>query len=199
MSNTRFSHCLLTAMVALGFSTALQAADGSIGLVQGQIGIVGAISANTCAIDVNGSGSNHGTVVMPPVTPDLLVSGMGRVTLFTVVLSHCLTKLVSNYPGFYQVPIIRFRDDLDIDHETGWLLNKGSVTNIKIQLFAGQDLHPIAIGLIPHYDYIRTYGYFSDGNQRNVLQYGAAYRTDPNVKVGGGTVMSVVEYRVVYP
>src|SRR5580704_9568676 len=89
------------AMAVAGIATAMalplssQASDGTITFT-------GAITANTCVVNVNGSGLASTTVALPVVSQSALLTGAGKTTaagtFFNVAITSCTATTV-DIPG----------------------------------------------------------------------------------------------------
>jgi major type 1 subunit fimbrin (pilin) len=125
------------AMLVAGISTAMalplssQASDGTITFT-------GAVTANTCTVNVNGSGSNNATVTLPTVGTASLdntaTKTTGAGTFFNIAITSCAALVHDNV-----VPTtvgIYFEAGPNVDQATGGLINTvvgGS--NVEVNLY----------------------------------------------------------------
>lgn len=123
----------VVAMVA-ALPMASHAADGTITFN-------GSITAQTCSISGNGSGSSDFNVTLPTVSVSSLTLGgqpAGR-TPFAIALTGCSPNTGNVHTLFEAGPTT--------DATTGNLmLNAGGATNVEIGLLNGSDLSPIKVG-----------------------------------------------------
>lgn len=118
-------------------TTALAVACGALALApvayaaDGTITINGVVQANTCAINVNGSGSSSTTVTLPTVsTANLTAAGaVAGATAFSIVLSSCGTALNTHSVSAYWTG-----GNIQPD---GNLKNTAATNNVEVQLLSG--------------------------------------------------------------
>jgi major type 1 subunit fimbrin (pilin) len=109
--------------------------------VDGTITITGNVTAQTCTINGNGSGSNNFTVPLISVpTSALATAGQpAGATPFTIALTAC-TPASGNVHTF-------FEPGPTVDTATGNLIiATGGATNVEIGLLNGSDSTPIKLG-----------------------------------------------------
>jgi major type 1 subunit fimbrin (pilin) len=128
------------AMAVAGIATAMalplssQASDGTITFT-------GAITANTCVVNVNGSGLASTTVALPVVSQSALLTGAGKTTaagtFFNVAITSCTATTV-DIPG---TPVhapttvqIYFEAGPNVDQATGGLINATTAGNSNVEV-----------------------------------------------------------------
>ncbi|WP_302058795.1 fimbrial protein [Paraburkholderia sp. CNPSo 3274] len=116
---------LLSILVATGAALMAQGAFAADGTIQ----FTGNITAQTCTINGNGSGSNNFTVALPTVSASTLATAgqtAGR-TPFNIALSACTPDSGNVHTYFEAGPTV--------NAATGHLvLNAGGATNVEIGL-----------------------------------------------------------------
>lgn len=119
---------LLSAVMIASFGVAALASMSAQAASTGTINFTGKVLADTCTINVNGSGNN--TVALPSVMTTAFSSTVGSVagaTQFTIGLTGCDTNTTSAKMGF---------TGTQIDSSTGNLKNATTSggSNVEIQL-----------------------------------------------------------------
>lgn len=121
---------LLSAVMIASFGVAALASMSAQAASTGTISFTGRVLADTCTINVNGSGNN--TVALPSVMTTAFGSTVGSVagaTPFTIGLTGCDTNTTSAKMAF---------NGTQIDATTGNLKNATSGgSNVQIQLLSG--------------------------------------------------------------
>ena len=177
-------HTLSTATVvaalALAFSSAANAADGTITFT-------GTISAQTCTINGNGSGGTSFAVTLPTVAASALATDgatSGR-TPFSIAVSGCSTKsgTVSTW----------FEPGATVDATTHRLTNgaPGGAANVQIGLLEKDATTAVHPGIASQKANIDT----TTGDAK--LDYFAEYVATGG-PAGSGAVSSSVTYSMVY-
>ncbi len=175
-----FSTVTVAAALALAFSSAAHAADGTITFT-------GNISAQTCTINGNGTGATDFTVTLPTVATSALPADgatSGR-TPFSIAVSGCTTQsgTVATW----------FEPGTNVDALTHRLKNTaaGGATNVQVGLLQGDGTTAVSPGVASQTANIDT----TTGDAK--LDYFAQY-----VATGGaatsGAVSSSVTYSMVY-
>jgi major type 1 subunit fimbrin (pilin) len=179
--NFKFGLLAASAMaVFAALPAAAQASDGTVN-------ITGSITGNTCQIDVNGSGSSTGTVVLPTVTSSALPSAgkTAGATYFTIKLASCEGTAKNVRAFFEQGP--------NVDPATFNLTNAtGTAKGVQVQLLtsAGAALK------------VGDASQRADGttvaleNNAATLTYGAQYYATAAAETG--TVSTSVTYSIDY-
>ncbi|KVN39766.1 fimbrial protein [Burkholderia pyrrocinia] len=128
---------LISALLLVGAATVSQVASAA----DGTITFNGSITAQTCKIDGNGSGSNNFTVPMLNVsTSALAAAGQTAGTKdFNIALTAC-TPASGNVHAY-------FEPGPKVNTATGNLfLDAGGATNVEIRLLNAGDFSPIKLG-----------------------------------------------------
>jgi major type 1 subunit fimbrin (pilin) len=120
---------------ALALPIAGQASDGTITFT-------GAITANTCSIQVNGAGTGNGAVTLPTVDMAALTNAVGRTTaagtFFSIDLSACTIPTVADIATVAPTNVrIYFEAGPNVNPVTGGLINTDTVTgsNVEVNLY----------------------------------------------------------------
>jgi major type 1 subunit fimbrin (pilin) len=130
--NTLIKRAMLTAGIATAMALPLttQASDGTITFA-------GAVTANTCTVNVNGSGSNNATVTLPTVGTASLSGGAAKTTaagtFFNIAITSC-SALVHDVVTPTTVGIY-FEAGPNVDQATGGLINTvvgGSTAEVNL-------------------------------------------------------------------
>jgi major type 1 subunit fimbrin (pilin) len=127
------------AMTAAGFTAAL--ATPLSGLASdGTITFTGAVTASTCTIKINGTGSGDGTVALPTVDTAALTNGAARTTaggtFFSVGLSACTAATdIGSTPSAPTTVQIYFEAGPNVDEVTGGLINTVTGSNVEVNLY----------------------------------------------------------------
>jgi major type 1 subunit fimbrin (pilin) len=132
------------AMIVAGITTAMslplasQASDGTITFT-------GAVTANTCAVDVNGAGAANATVHLPTVSTAALTNAAaaGPVaakttaagTFFNIAVSACTATPLNDFGGGAPTTVaIYFEAGPNVDQVTGGLIN-ATGSNVEVNLY----------------------------------------------------------------
>ncbi len=153
----------------------------------GTINFTGAISANTCTIDGNGTGSKNFNVLMPAVGVDSLTAAgqTAGTTPFTIRLTACT-------PGTGMVHTL-FEPGANGNAATGNLTtNAGGAENVEIRLL-NSDESPINVTLADAAQNSKAVALDSGEATLNYLaQYYAVGQA------GAGNVAANVKYTIIY-
>ncbi|AZC23999.1 MULTISPECIES: fimbrial protein [Pseudomonas] len=165
----------------IGVSPAAFCADG-------RITFTGNVTAQTCKINGNGSGSNDFTVTLPTVSSSALASTgqtAGR-TPFSIALSDCTPKS-GNVHSY-------FEPGSTVNTATGNLvLNSGGASNVEIGVL-NNDLTAIKIGAADASQNSKSVGI--DGSGSATLPFYAQYVATGTATAGAAS--SSVMYTLVY-
>lgn len=134
MSKTLLSTALVAALGAIAFIPAAQAATAT----DGTITINGQVVATSCAVAVNGGGSN-GTVTLKPAPTSMLAttgSTYGDMP-FTIAVTGCDASLNGK-------TVTPFWSGTNIN-SNGRLKNTGTATNVDLQLLNSDDSTAITL------------------------------------------------------
>ncbi len=126
------------AVIAAGMGAALalplagQASDGTINFT-------GAVTASTCTVNVNGAGSNTGSVTLPTVDAESVGgaagAGISTGTFFNVALTGCSTAADIGGAAPTKVQIY-FEAGPNVDEATGGLINTATGgSNVEVKLY----------------------------------------------------------------
>jgi major type 1 subunit fimbrin (pilin) len=136
--NIRIKRAMLAAGIVTTMALPLtgQASDGTITFT-------GAVTASTCTLSVNGSGTGNATVTLPTVdTSALSNTGIGTTaagTFFSVALGTCtgLADIGSPVPAAPTHVAIYFEAGPNVDEATGGLINTVTVagSNVEVNLY----------------------------------------------------------------
>ncbi len=138
------------AMLVAGISTAMalplssQASDGTITFT-------GAVTANTCTVNVNGSGSNNATVTLPTVGTAALDNTGTKTTaagtFFNIAITSCAAlvhdSVVPTTVGIY------FEAGPNVDQATGGLINTVVGSNVEVNLYNASNATIVGTQIIP--------------------------------------------------
>lgn len=175
---------IISALLLVGAATASQIASAS----DGTITFNGSITAQTCTINGNGSGSNNFTVTLPKVSTSALPAA-GKVagaTPFTVALTACTPASGNVHTYFEPGPTV--------DTATGNLvLNTGGATNVEIGLL-NSDFSTIKVGAADASQNSKSVAISSAGAA--TLAYYAQYVATGAATAGAAT--SSVTYSLIY-
>ena len=127
-------------VAATGLTTGLlvsmsgQASDGTITFT-------GAITANTCTVQVNSAGTGDGTVALPTVDMAALTNAAGKTTaagtFFSIDLSACTIPVVADTTVTATNVKIYFEAGPNVNPVTGGLINTVTVagSNVEVNLY----------------------------------------------------------------
>lgn len=202
--NTRIKLALMAAGVAAGMTLPLsgQASDGTITFT-------GAVTASTCAINVNGAGSANATVPLPIVSTAALTDAATKKTaagtFFNIAVGTCATAAdVVHAPAAAAAPTtvqIYFEAGPNVDQTTGGLINTAAGSNVEVNLYnasgstiVGTQILPGVIASMPAAQTISTTA--ATGTQ----WFYAGYSTAANggAAATAGAVSTSVTYSLVY-
>ncbi|CAB3875364.1 fimbrial protein [Achromobacter mucicolens] len=173
----------IIALVIGAFASTSQLAFAS----DGTINFTGAISANTCTIDGNGTGSKNFNVLMPTVGVDSLTAAgqTAGTTPFTIRLTACT-------PGTGMVHTL-FEPGANGNAATGNLtIAAGGAANVEIRLLNG-DATPISVTVA---DEAQNSKAVSLANGEATLHYQAQYFALG--QAGAGNVNATAKYTIIY-
>lgn len=148
--NIRIKRAMAVAGIAtaMGLPLSSQASDGTITFT-------GAITANTCTVNVNGSGSNNATVALPTVSTAALDNTSTKTTaagtFFNVAITSC-AALVSDIGGSAAPTSvgIYFEAGPNVDQVTGGLINTvsgGAI--IEVNLYNASAASVVGTQILP--------------------------------------------------
>jgi len=195
--NIRIKRALLAAGIATTMALPLstQASDGTITFT-------GAVTANTCTVNVNGSGSNNATVALPIVDTAALTNASAPLktaagTFFNMAVSACTATALDVNGGAPTTVQIYFEAGPNVDEATSGLINSGGTSNVEVNLYnassstvVGTQIHP---GTATNQPTALAIG--SGGTQ----WFYAAYSTaGANAAATAGTVSTSITYSIVY-
>jgi major type 1 subunit fimbrin (pilin) len=179
----------------------------------GTIIFTGAVTASTCAIDVNGTGVDSATVKLPTVDTAALTNTAPRTTaggtFFSIVLTGCTTAadIGGNAPTTVQ---IYFEAGPNVDENTGGLINTVAGSNVEVMLYnasegsidPGPQITPgkggngLDVGGVQ--PPVQTIANLT-GVQTGTQWFYAGYSTQrPNVAATAGAVSTSVTYSLIY-
>ncbi len=204
--NNLIKRALIVAGVttAMALPLATQASDGTITFT-------GGVSAQTCTINVNGSGVASTAVALPIVsqgaffalpniaTPNTTAGG----TFFNIVATGCPTAAVTDGGGSQANVEIYFEAGPNVDQATGGLINVtgGGKSNVEVMLYnasgstkVGTQILPGTSTNAPTVGLVAAAGTFT---QQFYAGYSATGAATPTT-VTAGTVSTSVTYSVVY-
>lgn len=129
-------------VAAAGVTTGLllsmtgQASDGTITFT-------GAVTANTCTVQVNGAGTGDGTVALPTVDTAALANTAGKTTaagtFFSIDLSACTAVILDDFGGGAPANVgIFFEAGPNVNPVTGGLINTvagAGGSNVEVNLY----------------------------------------------------------------
>jgi major type 1 subunit fimbrin (pilin) len=180
-------------MAAMALPLAGRASDGSILFV-------GAVTENSCTVQVNGEGSD-GSVALPVVDTSAL-RGMpaprntAAGTFFRIVVSGCAANqpdIAGHTPGGVA---IYFEAGPNVDAATSALINAGT-SNVEVRLYQASGATQVGAQITP--------GVVGAGQSASLRMTGtsttyfyAGYSTVPGVAATAGTVRAAVTYSLVY-
>lgn len=133
---------LISALLIAGAATASQVAFAA----DGTITFSGAVTAQTCTINGNGSGSKNFTVTLPTVSASSLATAgaTAGATPFNIALTACTPTTGTNAVKAVHA---YFEAGPTIDTTTGNLiLASGGATNVEIQLLNAADQSAVKLG-----------------------------------------------------
>jgi major type 1 subunit fimbrin (pilin) len=127
------------AMIVAGITTAMalpltsQASDGTITFT-------GAVTANTCTVDVNGAGAANATVHLPTVSTAALTNAATKTTaagtFFNMAVSACTGTPLNDFGGGAPTTVqIYFEAGPNVDEVTGGLINTVTGSNVEVNLY----------------------------------------------------------------
>jgi len=194
--NIRIKRALLAAGIAttMAMPLATHASDGTITFT-------GGVTANTCTVNVNGSGSNNATVVLPIVDTAALTNASNPLktaagTFFNMAVSAC-TATNADVNGVTPTTVqIYFEAGPNVDEATGGLIN-GGTSNVEVNLYNASNSAVVGTQIKPG----------TNTNQPSTLVIGsggtqwfyAAYSTaGANLAATAGTVTTSITYSLIY-
>ncbi len=126
-------------MAAAGISAALAAPMSGLAS-DGTITFTGAVTASSCTIKINGTGTGDGTVALPTVDTAALTNGAARTTaagtFFSVGLSACTAATdIGATPVAPTTVQIYFEAGPNVDHVTGGLINTVAGSNVEVNIY----------------------------------------------------------------
>jgi major type 1 subunit fimbrin (pilin) len=143
------------AMIAAGIATATvlplagEASDGTITFT-------GAVTASTCTVNVNGSGSNNATVALPVVDTSALTGtataqSTAAGTFFNVAMSNCTAAADIGDPAAAPTTVaIYFEAGGTVDEATGGLINTATGgSNVEVKLFNASGSTVVGTQIMP--------------------------------------------------
>jgi len=194
--NIRLKRALLAARIATTMALPLstQASDGTITFT-------GAVTANTCTVNVNGSGSNNATVVLPIVDTSALTNASGPLqtaagTFFNMAVSACTATHLDIGGAAPTTVQIYFEAGPNVDEATSGLIN-GGTSHVEVNLYNASNSTVVGTKIHPG----------TNTNQPSTLAIGAggtqwfyaAYSTaGANAAATAGTVSTSVTYSLIY-
>ena len=127
------------AMIVAGITTAMalplasQASDGTITFT-------GAVTANTCTVNVNGTGAANATVALPTVSTAALTNAATKTTaagtFFNMNVSACTGTPLNDFGGGAPTTVaIYFEAGPNVDEVTGGLINTVAGSNVEVNLY----------------------------------------------------------------
>ncbi|HDR9756252.1 TPA: fimbrial protein [Burkholderia cepacia] len=177
---------LITAVLFVAAATASQIASAA----DGTITFNGSVTAQTCTINGNGSGSNNFNVPLQSVSTSALATAgqYANRTPFNIALTACTPASGNVHTYFEPGPTV--------DTATGNLiLAAGGATNVEIQLLNGDGTYsPIRIGAADASQNSKSVAISSTGTA--TLNYYAQYFATGAATAGAAT--SSVMYSLVY-
>ncbi|HEX3838197.1 MAG TPA: fimbrial protein [Steroidobacteraceae bacterium] len=198
------------AMMAAGIATAMalplssQASDGTITFT-------GAVTASSCALQVNNAGTGDGAVTLPTVDTSALTNAGATLksaagTFFSIALTNC-TSATDLLPGPTATShvAIYFEAGPNVDEATGGLINAGT-SNVEVNLYNASNATVIGSQIKPGTSTNTT----SYGTPLSLAAYAASagpvqwfyagYSTLANAghAASAGSVSTSVTYSLVY-
>jgi major type 1 subunit fimbrin (pilin) len=205
--NTLIKRAMLTAGIAAAMALPLssQASDGTITFT-------GAVTDNTCTVNVNGSGSNNATVTLPTVGLAALDNTATKTTaagtFFNIAITSCAALVHDNVTptsvGIY------FEAGPNVDQATGGLINAVVGSNVEVNLYNASASTKVGTQIMPG---VQGQGAFTltppQGNQpatqtpattlSETQWFYAGYSTaGHNAAATAGLVSTSVTYSLVY-
>jgi major type 1 subunit fimbrin (pilin) len=143
------------AIVAAGMATAMALPLSSVAS-DGTITFTGAVTANSCTINVNGSASNNATVALPIVDTAALTNASAPLTkaagtFFNIALSACDASHADVASGGTAVPTlvaIYFEAGPNVDQATSGLINAGT-SNVEVNLYKASGATVVGTQITP--------------------------------------------------
>jgi major type 1 subunit fimbrin (pilin) len=192
---TRASRAKIAAGTAIALSLVSpgQASDGTITFT-------GAVTGNSCMVQVNGTGSD-GTVALPVVDATALddssaARNTAAGTFFDITLSNCLASQADLPDGAPTRVALYFEAGPNVDSATHGLINAGT-SNVEVKLYQASESHIVGTQITPG-----TAGIGQTASQAVaavVTQYFyAGYSLTGGVRATAGTVSTAVTYSLIY-
>ncbi|WP_145515786.1 fimbrial protein [Yersinia aleksiciae] len=169
---------LIAAIAGVFIAQSAIAADGTI-TINGQI------TDTTCGIAVN-NGTKDATVTLPTVSASALstINSVAGTTPFNIVLSGCTGTTMNNAYAY-------FEPGAKVETATGRLNSDGTATGVQVRLL-NKNSAPILVGSASQGGVVED---ITGGGA--TLNYYAQYYAN-NAAVGAGTVITQVDYTIVY-
>ncbi len=167
----------------------------------GTITFTGAVTGNSCTIQVNGAGSGDATIVLPTVDVTALdnssaTPGTAAGTFFDITLGGC-TASQADLSGVSPTQVaIYFEAGPNVDPASNALINSGT-SNVEVRLYqaSGSDVvgSPITPGVAGAGQPVAM-----SVSAPDTQHFYAAYWLSDGLKAQTGTVSTSVTYSVVY-
>ncbi|MGC1457944.1 MAG: hypothetical protein WA825_06680 [Steroidobacteraceae bacterium] len=197
------------AMLVAGISTAMalplssQASDGTITFT-------GAVTANTCTINVNGSGTADGAVTLPIVSVSALTNATASKTsaagtFFNIKISNCVATNADVGGAVPTTVQVYFEAGPNVDVTSGGLIN-GGTSNVEVMLYNASAASVVGTQIVPgtNTNLPATLPVGSTSTQWYYAGYSTAKSTNgpggPNAGAlaTAGTVSTSVTYSITY-
>ncbi|WP_316156560.1 fimbrial protein [Cupriavidus sp. BIC8F] len=180
---------LLAALIVAGTAMGAQFAHAATTNADGQITFNGQITAQTCTINGNGTGSKNFAVTLPTVSASTLAQAGDTAgqTPFYIALTNCTPNTGNVHTYFEAGPTT--------DTTTGNLIvDAGGATNVQIRLLnGGTDNSPIKAGFT---DAAQNSGVVAINSGSATLPYYAQYYATGAATAGAAN--STVMYSIAY-
>jgi major type 1 subunit fimbrin (pilin) len=167
----------------------------------GSITFVGAVTENSCAVQVDGEGAGDGSVALPVVDATALQDlpaprNTAAGSFFRIVVSACAASrpdIAGQAPGGVA---IYFEAGPNVDAVTSGLINAGT-SNVEVKLYQASGATQVGAQITPGIP-----GAGQSGSLRvtgpGTSWFYAGYSTMPGVAATAGTVRAAVTYSLVY-
>jgi major type 1 subunit fimbrin (pilin) len=166
----------------------------------GTITFTGAVTASSCTINVNGSGSTTATVALPTVDTAALTDVAPRTTaggtFFNILLSGCAA--VDDYGAGAPTNVqIYFEAGPNVDENTGGLINlAASGSNVEVKLYNASEGTVVGTQITPGKATVQPPVQTIAGAGRQWFY--AGYATQRNGAATAGAVSTSVTYSLIY-
>lgn len=187
------------AKIAAGIVSAMSSVTPGLAS-DGTITFIGAVTGNSCSVQVNGVGSD-GTVALPVVdTTALDDSSPARNTAAGTFFEITLNSCIASHADLSGAPPTRvalyFEAGPNVDQSTHGLINAGT-SNVEVKLYQASESHVVGSQIAPG-----TSGAGQPDSQAvtaaSTQYFYAGYWLARGVKATAGTVNTSVTYSLIY-